>query len=96
MNDDKDQQLWRIAQKRARFRRSLYYYIAVNLFLWFIWWITVGRHTGFTGYPWPIWVMLGMGVSVAKQYYEAYRGDREEVAQREYEKLKQQQDNFQK
>ncbi len=88
MNENKDQQLWRIAQKRAQFRRSLYSYFVVNAFLWIIWWITKGRFTGFTGYPWPIWVMLGWGLSIVMHYFQAYHSTKADIADREYEKLK--------
>jgi len=88
MDDKKDQELWRIAQKRAQFRRSAYSYIIINLFLWVIWWFTGGKNTGFTGYPWPIWVMLGWGISLVMQYIQAYHGNEADMAEREYEKLK--------
>ena len=72
MNENKDQQLWRIAQKRAQFRRSLYSYLLVNALLWIVWWFSNGRTTGFSGYPWPVWVMLIWGISILGQYYSAY------------------------
>ena len=92
MSGTNDDPLWRIARKRADFRKSLYSYIIVMVFLWVIWWITTGRITGFTGYPWPVWVMLGWGVSLAMQYFKAYKGGRKELAEEEYEKLKRQQE----
>jgi hypothetical protein len=84
----RDEQLWRIAQKRANFRRHLFTYLVINGFLWGIWWFTVGRHDGFRGYPWPIWVMLGWGIGLAFNYFDAYHGSKEDIAQQEYEKLK--------
>lgn len=90
MNDQKDHQLWRIAQKRANFRRSLTQYIIINFFLWAIWWFTDGNETGFSGRPWPIWVMLGWGVAIILQYLEAYTGTKSDMAEKEYEKLKKQ------
>ena len=75
MTNSNDDRLWQIARRRADFRKTLYSYLVVNFFLWVIWWITVGRVTGFTGYPWPVWVMLGWGISLAMQYYKAYHGD---------------------
>jgi hypothetical protein len=92
MTETNDDRLWRIARKRADFRRNLYSYVAVNLFLWLVWWFTTGRITGFNGYPWPIWVMLGWGLSLAKQYFDAYKGDKKDLADEEYEKLKRQQE----
>lgn len=84
----RDEQLWHIAQKRAKFRRRLFTYIVINAFLWGIWWFTVGRYDGFRGYPWPIWVMLGWGIALAFNYFDAYQGSKEDIAQQEYEKLK--------
>jgi len=90
MADDKerDEQLWRIARKRANFRRSLFVYVVINAFLWAIWWFTTGRFSGHWGYPWPIWVMLGWGIGIAFQYFDAYQGSKQELEQQEYEKLK--------
>jgi hypothetical protein len=84
----KDERLWKIARQRAEFKKSLYSYIIVNAFLWGIWWFTIGKDAGFNGYPWPIWVMLGWGIGLAFQYFKAYNGDKETLAQQEYEKLK--------
>ncbi len=94
MVDEKqrDDNLWRIARKRANFRRSFYTYVVIIAFLWGVWWFTNGYKTGFTGYPWPIWVMLGWGIGIAFQYFNAYNGSKEDIAQQEYEKLKKQRD----
>lgn len=89
--EPRDEILWRIARKRADFRRSLYLYLVINMFLWLIWWMTTGRITGLTGYPWPLWVMLTWGIGVAIQYFEAYKSDKADLAEREYEKLKRKQ-----
>lgn len=87
----KDKTLWRIAVKRAKFRKSFYAYAVITAFLWGVWWFTMGRHTGFTGYPWPVWVTLGWGIAIALQYVDAYYGNKQDIADREYEKLKNQQ-----
>ena len=92
MEQQKDEKLWRIARRRADFRRHLYGYIVVNTFLWAVWWFTTGKITGMTGYPWPVWVMLGWGLSLGFQYYKAYQGDRAEMADKEYERLKKQEE----
>lgn len=92
MSDTNDEVLWRKARKRADFRKNLYSYIAVNTFLWFVWWFTTGINTGFTGYPWPVWVMLGWGIGLAMQFYNAYLSNKKDLAEIEYEKLKRQQE----
>lgn len=91
MEPAKDEKLWRIAKKRADFKKSIFTYLVVIGFLWAIWWFTTGRHTGFQGYPWPVWVMLGWGVGLGFQYFEAYNGNKQDLIEDEYEKLKRQQ-----
>ncbi len=88
MEQQRDERLWKIAQKRANFRKSIYSYVIVILFLWGVWWFTTGYRGHFDGIPWPVWVMLGWGLGLAKQYYEAYQSDKSDLADREYEKLK--------
>ena len=88
MEQSTDERLWRIAKKRANFRKSLFSYLVINAFLWGIWWFTGGRLTGSGNYPWPIWVMLGWGVGLGFQYFEAYIGDKNDLAMEEYKKLK--------
>ena len=88
MEPNKDERLWRMASKRASFRKSLYSYIIVIAFFWAIWWFSSGRIHGFRGYPWPVWVMLGWGIGIAFQYFEAYNGNKQDLTEQEYEKLK--------
>ena len=91
MQDVHNERLWRIARKRAGFKKSLFSYIIINIFLWSIWWFSSGRHTGFTFIPWPLWVMLGWGIGLAFQYFDAYSGSGSSLTEQEYEKLKQRQ-----
>ena len=92
MDSQKDDQLWRIARKRADFKKSLFSYLIVIAFLWGIWWFTSGQVDGFHGYPWPIWVMLGWGLGLGFQYFDAYNGSRQNLTEKEYEKLKREQE----
>lgn len=90
METQKDERLWRIAKERAAFKRNLFSYIVVNLFLWAIWWFTSGSHylEHRHGIPWPCWVMLGWGLGIAFHYFKAYQGSKDELAIQEYERLK--------
>jgi hypothetical protein len=88
MEQQRDERLWQIARKRAMFKKSLFSYLVVVAFLWAIWWFTIGRRVGFNGYPWPIWVMLGWGLGLGFQYFEAYNGSKEDLTEQEYQKLK--------
>lgn len=88
MSTERDDRLWRLARKRAAFKKSLFVYLVINLFLWAVWWFTIGKNQGFRGYPWPIWVMLGWGIALAFQYFNAYHGNQDDIAREEYERLK--------
>lgn len=88
MTETNDENLRRIALRRVNFRKSLYSYIVLIAFMWIIWWLTTGRITGFTGYPWPVWVMLGWGISLVMKYLKAYKGSKKDLAEEEYKKLK--------
>lgn len=92
MEPTKDQRLWRIARKRASFRKSLYSFMVIVIFLWAIWFINARRHGIRNTYPWPIWVMLGWGIALGFQYFDAYNGSRKDMAEQEYEKLKREQE----
>lgn len=91
MDQQRDEKLWRIARKRASFKRSLSVYFIIIGFLWVIWWFSNGRHGNNMSWPWPLWAMLGWGLALAFQYFEAYNGDKETLAEKEYERLKQEQ-----
>ncbi len=88
MEPSNDERLWRIARKRAAFKRSLFVYLVVNAFLWAIWWFTIGKDRGFEQNPWPVWVMLGWGVGLGFQYFDAYNGSKNDIAIEEFKKLK--------
>jgi hypothetical protein len=88
MENNKDQQLWHIARKRAHFKKSLTSYVLVNLFLWCIYFLSHG-FTWHRPLPWPVWVMLGWGIGLFFQYQAAYGGTDLFSTEKEYEKLKQ-------
>lgn len=90
-NNLNDEQLWQIAKKRAAFKKSFFSFLVVTAFLWAIWWISRGRYNQ-DAYPWPIWPMLGWGIGLAFQYFKAYNGDTQEIASKEFKKLKEEQE----
>lgn len=90
MEEQRDEKLWQVAKKRASFQRSLASYFIVNAFLWAVWWFTSGRKESHDGLPWPAWVMLGWGIGLIFQYMNAYGGSKRDLVDKEYEKLKNQ------
>lgn len=88
MENTKDDELWKLANKRAKFQRSLVTYFIMNAFFWIIWYVTSGRYGDNTRMPWPIWAMLGWGIGLAFQYMEAYGAGKDSLVNKEYEKLK--------
>lgn len=86
--EERDRQLWRIAQKRAKFKKHLASYIIVNGFLWAMWYITDGRENENIIEAWPIWCTLGWGIGIAFSYYDAYHDSKEEATMKEFQKLK--------
>ena len=89
--EDRDEQLWRIAKKRADFKKHLASYIIINGFLWALWFFTERNHgDDYYGIPWPIWSTLGWGVGLAFSYFGAYHENRDQTIMKEYQKLKDQ------
>jgi 2TM domain len=85
-----DEKLWQIARKRAAFKKSLFSYFIVNSLLVAIWFVT-SFQTGNRIYFWPIWPMLGWGVGLAFQYAAAYHNADVASVEKEFERLKNQQ-----
>lgn len=81
----RDELLWKMAKKRAGFKWSFLMYILVNTMLIGIWYFT---SSGDENHFWPIWPILGWGLGIAIQYFEAYQSNNFFSVQNEYEKLK--------
>jgi len=86
-NQERDEQLWRIARRRASFKKHLATYFIMNAFFWALWLFGTGYQQD-QGWPWPIWPMLGWGIGVAFNYISAYHDDKMTSTEKEYEKLK--------
>jgi len=89
-----DEELRIKARKRAEEKASFYthlgIYTIVNLFLIAIWWFTGGPRV----FPWFIFILFGWGIGLASHLLSVYRGEGfiDKMAEREYEKLKKQED----
>jgi hypothetical protein len=90
--ENRDEHLWRIAKKRAGFKKHLASYIIINGFLWAVWFFTRGdvdmEELNDSNTPWPIWSTLGWGIGLVFNYYSAYMENREVDTMKEYQKLK--------
>jgi hypothetical protein len=91
MEEQRDEKLWQIAKRRADFQNSLIGFVITTVICWAIWYLTAGRHGVNTHTPWPLWVMLGLGIGLIFKFLKAYKTDNDTIAEREYEKLKNQQ-----
>ena len=90
MDEQKDEKLWQLAKKRADFQNSLISFVVASVICWAVWYFTAGRRGWNTGTPWPLWVMLGLGIGLVFKFLNAYKTDKNTLAEREYEKLKNQ------
>ena len=88
MEEQKNEKLWQIARRRAEFQNSLLGFFVITAICWAIWFFTDGH---WEGTPWPLWVMLGLGIGLFFKFIKAYKTDKDTLAEREYEKLKNQQ-----
>jgi hypothetical protein len=77
--------IMRKAKSRVKFKRSLFTYLVVNSFLWFLWLIGDPQYDSLI--PWPIYPTLGWGIGLAFQGYSAYYGISEDAVQKEYDKI---------
>jgi hypothetical protein len=90
MEEQRDEKLWQLAKRRADFQNSLLSFAVIAVICWAIWYFTAGRKGFNTGTPWPLWVMLGLGIGLFFKFMKAYKTDKDTLAEREYEKLKNQ------
>lgn len=88
-NEQRDQELWKIAKKRAAFKRSFSAYVFVNAFLICVWYFSSGP----SSYFWPIWPIIGWGIGLLMQYLSAFQGNNFFSDEQEYERLKNKQNN---
>jgi len=93
INQPKDERLWKIARKRASFKKHLFSYFWINLLLWLIWLFTNKFNVKFVfedGYniPWPLYVTFFWGIGLVLDFIGAYKMNHEDLTEKEYKKLK--------
>lgn len=81
-----DHELRRLARKRAGFKRHLYIYVIVNIFL-----VLTNFFTS-PMVPWSAGPLLGWGLGLAFHGLFAYRAAPGTLEEKEFEKLKKRQD----
>ena len=91
MEEQRDEKLWELAKRRAQFQDALRGFLITIIILWGIWYLTAGRKGINTELPWPIWPTFFMGVFLFSKYIRAFKTDKDTLAEKEYEKLKNQQ-----
>jgi hypothetical protein len=88
-----DEQITKMAKVRVAFKMHLIVYVAVNLFLAAVWYVT-SEGDGLTlteergdAYYWPIWTHLGWGLGLAIHGFTTY-GPGSNMLAKEEEKLR--------
>ena len=87
MESEKNDELWKIAQERVKFKQHLVTYILCNLFFVGLWFFANDNNDDYNGF-WPIWPMLGWGFGLAMHYFRAYQTLNFFSTEKEYEKIK--------
>jgi type VI protein secretion system component VasK len=90
MEEQRDEKLWQLAKRRADFQDSLIGFVVISVICWAVWYFTRGRQGDYHGTPWPLWVMLGLGIGLVFKFIKAYKTDKDTLVEREYKKLKNQ------
>lgn len=83
----RDPHLMELARRRASFKYHLFSYLLVNTLLWILWFISSSRNTHASVFPWPLYPMLGWGIGLFSHYVGAYVFPKQNLVEREYEKL---------
>lgn len=91
--EQKDTKLWNIARKRAAFKRHLLSYLIVNAMLWAMWLFSYSSGRDYAMHfdnhiPWPVYVTFFWGIGLAFDFFNSYFYHKDDMVEREYQKLK--------
>jgi len=88
--ENRDEELWKLAEARVGFKRHLTTYLSVNVLVWLLWYFTgsFGSSYGDLFLPWPLWMTLGWGIGIMLHFFGVYVNNFYNSVEREYEKLK--------
>ena len=84
--EKEEDQLYKEAEARVKFKSHLRIYIAVNLLMWAFWYLFNARF-GRYGNFWPIFGTLGWGFGIFTHYQRVYSNNKGAI-EREIEKIK--------
>jgi hypothetical protein len=62
----------------------------MNIFFWGVWYFTE-EHLTSRGWPWAVWPTIGWGIGLLFHFLSAYVYPKSNAVEKEYEKLKQNQ-----
>ncbi len=76
----------KIAKAKSEFYTHLGIYVAVNIFLIAMWYVTIGPG----GFPWFVFPLFGWGIGVTGHAFDTFYGKSyiEKKTEEEFEKLK--------
>ncbi|WKV13888.1 2TM domain-containing protein [Marivirga harenae] len=88
--ENRDEELWKLAEARVGFKRHLSTYLSVNVLVWLLWYFTgsYGANYGDFFLPWPAWMTFGWGIGITLHFLGVYVNNSYYSVDREYEKLK--------
>ncbi len=88
MENQRNEYIWKKAQRRVAFKRHATTYLVVNVGFWIIFLAMRSQPWGERIHPWPIWPMLGWGIGLASHYFATYGNeDQQRKIENEYNKL---------
>ena len=91
VQENRDQELWEVAKKRAAFKYHVLIYFIMNIFFWTLWYISLKNNITPPAerdvIPWPVWPMVGWGIGIFFNYLTAYK-NKDFLAEKEYKKLR--------
>ncbi len=79
--------LWKKAESRAAFKLHVLSYVAVNLGLWLLWYLTTSEHQVMGA--WPMYISAFSALGLLVEFAGAFLNlNQHDMAQKEFEKLK--------
>ncbi len=84
VQEQKNQELMRLAQRRVQFKKNVLLFAAVNIFLWLYYF---SYDSGFLIGIKPFWVTLIWGAFLVNDYFSIYKKNEWFDEEKEYQKI---------